>query len=51
LKDILSGWMSRDDLMRKGFDWFYKKTHYKFVLIKDSYEMHELITFLNRVKQ
>ena len=48
VQGYIMGWASRDELFKKGFDWFYRETRYRVVLIKDSHEMLELVDFLKK---
>lgn len=50
VQGYIMGWISRDDLFKRGFDWSYKETNYKVVLLKDACKMLELIDFLNSAR-
>lgn len=46
VQGYIMGWITRDELFKKGFDWSYEETHYKVILLKDAHEMAKLPVFL-----
>lgn len=42
----IMGWISREELFTRGFDWHYQKTKYKVVILRDARQMFELVEFL-----
>lgn len=50
VQGYMVGWITRGDLFKRGFDWSYRETRYKVVVIKDSCKMSELAKFLPDAK-
>jgi hypothetical protein len=46
VQGYIMGWISRDELFKKGFDWNYQETHYKVIFLKDAFEMAKVPVFL-----